>query len=292
MGYVDFILNVAGLLLWLNWRSIRFYPLARRTPATLMGTLRPASSKTPRCWHLLAFLGGILFFRAVVYWWLGSSVWAGKLDLGATVLSFRSDWFLRILFFSFFSFGLAMWVFCLCLLPLSILQGPETIQGLVSIPLGRVDGWPRWVKFLLPLLAGALGYWLASWLLAWLQIIPPPGSMGHRLGQSLVIGLGGYLVWKFPIGAILMLHLLNSYIYFGKNPFWNHVNFAAQKLLSPLRRLPLRFGKMDFAPVVGVILVFLFAHVAEYGIKTNPRTGEHGQRLKPLVNIPGLVDLF
>ena len=27
MAYVDFILNLAGLLLWLNWRSIRFDPL-------------------------------------------------------------------------------------------------------------------------------------------------------------------------------------------------------------------------------------------------------------------------
>ena len=30
MGYVDFILNLAGLLLWLNWRSDRFDPLVKR----------------------------------------------------------------------------------------------------------------------------------------------------------------------------------------------------------------------------------------------------------------------
>ena len=45
MGTVDFILNLAGLLLWLNWRSNRFDPLVRRSPATLMGTLRPAAPK-------------------------------------------------------------------------------------------------------------------------------------------------------------------------------------------------------------------------------------------------------
>lgn len=40
MDIVDLILNLAGLLLWLNWRSLRFDPLVKRTPATLMGTLR------------------------------------------------------------------------------------------------------------------------------------------------------------------------------------------------------------------------------------------------------------
>ena len=29
MGIVDFILNLAGLLLWLNWRSGGFDPLAQ-----------------------------------------------------------------------------------------------------------------------------------------------------------------------------------------------------------------------------------------------------------------------
>ena len=58
MGIVDFILNLAGLLLWLNWRSNRFDPLVKRLPATLMGTLRPRRAQTLRRWHLLAFIAG------------------------------------------------------------------------------------------------------------------------------------------------------------------------------------------------------------------------------------------
>ncbi len=42
MALIDFILNLAGLLLWLNWRSVRLDPLGKRTPATLIGTLRRA----------------------------------------------------------------------------------------------------------------------------------------------------------------------------------------------------------------------------------------------------------
>ena len=188
MANVDFILNLAGLLLWLNWRSIRFDPLAKRTPATLMGTLRPAAPKKLRRWHLLVFLAALLFLRAILYRWI-APFWIGKLDLGVIVTSFRSDWFSGILIFSFLSFSLALGIFYVGLLFLSLLSGPEPIQSLVKIPLGRVDGWPRWAKILLPLIVTTILWWLVSWLLVWLQILPPPVSVAQRLEQSLVIGL-------------------------------------------------------------------------------------------------------
>ncbi len=55
---------------------------------------------------------------------------------------------------------------------------------------------------------------------------------------------------------------MNSYIYFGKNPFWKYVNVIAQNFLSPLKKIPLRAGKVDFAPVVAIGLVFLLAEFA------------------------------
>jgi len=62
--------------------------------------------------------------------------------------------------------------------------------------------------------------------------------------------------------------------------------------LRPLKRIPLRAGRVDFAPVAGIILVFLFVHLAENGIKPPPRTGENRQPLPPLINLPGLVDIY
>src|ERR1700744_3521596 len=118
MAYVDLVLNRACLFLWLNGRSIRFDPLTKRTPATLMGTLRPAAPKRWRPWHLLVFIVLILFLRALVYRWIGPATnWTAKLDLGVTVLPFRSDWFGHILVYSFCSFGVAFGIFYMCLLP-------------------------------------------------------------------------------------------------------------------------------------------------------------------------------
>jgi hypothetical protein len=45
VAYVDFILNLAALLLWINWRALPFDPLNKRRPATLIGTLRPAGRR-------------------------------------------------------------------------------------------------------------------------------------------------------------------------------------------------------------------------------------------------------
>jgi uncharacterized protein YggT (Ycf19 family) len=273
MAYVDFILNLAGLLLWLNWRSVRFDPLAKRTPATLVGTLRRAEPARTRRWHQLAMLGGLLVLRALLYWQIGSTlspVWAGKLNLGVIVLSIPCHDSMaglgRMLLFSGLSFGLVLGIFYLWLLLLSLLAGPEPLQRLVRIPLGRVDGWPRGLKLFLPLAVTVLLWGLASSLFVWLDIIPPPLAMSHRLASGVIIGLGSYLVWKFPVAVILMLHLLNTYIYFGKHPVWKYVNAAAQTLLSPLDKIPLRLGKADFAPVLGIALIFFLAEAAGRGL--------------------------
>jgi uncharacterized protein YggT (Ycf19 family) len=109
-------------------------------------------------------------------------------------------------------------------------------------------------------------WWLASWLLAWLGIIPAPVSPARQIAGALVVALGSFLIWKFLIAALLVLHLLNSYVYFGNNPFWNYVNAVAKQLLRPLEKVPLRAGRVDFAPVVGIALVFLLAELARHGL--------------------------
>ncbi len=203
MAIVDFILNLAGLLLWIKWRSLPFDPIHKRTPATLVGTLRRAAPSHFRRWHLLAAIGGLLVLRAVFYWQIGPAAhWTGKLDLGVITLSFRSDLFGRMLLFSFFSFGLTLGIFYLWLLLLSLLAGSPANAGpihrLVRMPLGGIDGWPRWAKIISPFVGTALLWWLASWLFAWLEIIPQAGFRraphrgiaGHRPRQLSGLEIG------------------------------------------------------------------------------------------------------
>lgn len=267
MGIVDLILNIAGLLLWLNWRSIRFDPLTKRTPSTLMGTLRPASPHKLRRWHFLIVIGGLLFLRAAIYRWLGAATGSTTcyLDFGPTAQGFRLDVFLQALAFSFFSFGRLLGILYIGLLFFSILAGPQPISGLIRIPLGRVNDWPGWLKIILPFMGTAIFWWLASWIF---EKLPPQlvSSPAEKFQGAMVMGLSSYLVWKIPACGILVLYLLSSYIYFGRHPVWNYIEVTAQTLLRPIKTVPLRIGRVDFAPVVAMAILFFLFEAAERGL--------------------------
>jgi uncharacterized protein YggT (Ycf19 family) len=268
MNWVDLILNIAGLLLWLNWRAGKVDPLIKRTPATLAGTLRRTEPMRIQRWHLPIVLGALLFLRAVFYWLIGSALgWAATLNLGVISPTFRSNWFGPILLFSVLSFALTLGIFYSWLLFLSLLKGPKPVHDFVRMQLGRIDDWPPGVKIFLPLIVTAAGWWLASWLLVWFRIIPPPVSAMWRFEESLIIASQAYLIWKFPAAVLLVLHLLNTYIYFGRHPIWNYTDAASQTMLEPLKKIPMRIGKVDFSPIAGIALVFLIAGLADRGLR-------------------------
>jgi uncharacterized protein YggT (Ycf19 family) len=46
----------------------------------------------------------------------------------------------------------------------------------------------------------------------------------------------------------------------GRNPLWDFIGATARNLLVPLRWLPLRIGRLDFAPLGGVVLILFLLH--------------------------------
>ena len=64
MSLLHFILDLAALLLWINWRAKPYDALATATPATLVGTLRRAEARPAKRWHFLLALLGLLLLRA------------------------------------------------------------------------------------------------------------------------------------------------------------------------------------------------------------------------------------
>jgi uncharacterized protein YggT (Ycf19 family) len=271
MALIDFILNLAGVLLWLNARSLRFDPLVKTSAASLAGTLRRAAPNRLRAWHFLGTLAALLFCRALLYGQIGPAVnWTPNLRLGAIAISFRSDMFGRMLLFSVLSFAVTLGVFYLWLLFLSLVNGrpadTDSWQRLVALHLGRVAQWPWPAKLVLPL-AIVVALWLGlGLLLARWDLIPPATSVAHRLEQGLVLGLGAYLTWRFVVAAVLIFFIFSSYIFFGNHPFWNFVGSTGRNLVRPLIWLPLRVGKVDFSPVLEIALVFMASEFAERGL--------------------------
>lgn len=290
MGLIDFILNLAGLLLWLNWLSIRLDPLARPAAATLVGTLRKAGNSRMRRWMFGTALAALLLARTFCYWQIGAGLnWTPKLNLGVILLSFplsfRGDAFGMMLLYSLLSFLIVLAGFYLWLVLLSVSgrKGEEAdpFLRLVRAHLGPVARWFWPWRVALPFAGGAILWLVLSPVLGVWGIVPQAPSWLARIQQSALIGVSVYLAWKYLIVGLLALHLLHSYVYLGSSPFWNFVALAARSLLRPLRALPLRVDKVDLSPVVGLALVLFIANLAQ-----------NGQELPYGIRVPGLVDIY
>ncbi len=274
MGLIDSILNLVGLLIWLTWRSIHFDPLNRTPPATLVGTLRRAEARRLKSWQLPAALVVLLALRALLCWEIGSSAeWTPRLDLGLVVPPMRSDVLQSALLFSLLSFVRVLIVFYFWLLVLTVINRgtaePDAIQKLVRLHLGRMARWPWPLQILLPILLVA-ALWIALHpLLVHLHLIDRTRSFAQLAEQGGLIGLCLLFTLKFLLPVFLGLYLIASYVYMGANPVWEFVSTTARNLLAPLRCLPLRFARLDFAPVVGVALILLLLHWLPNYIQAN-----------------------
>jgi uncharacterized protein YggT (Ycf19 family) len=268
---IDFILNVAGLLLWLNWRSVRLDPFNRATPATLAGTVRRAEPMRLKRWHFLAALVGLLFARAFFYEHIGPAVnWTPRLNLTVVTPAFPlvlrgHVFFLSALAFSLLSFVRVLVVFYFWLLAIAVLNrretNPDPLQKLLLLQLGRVTRWPLLLQLILPVFTVAALWMLAHPLLIYIGVTTPVRSNALLLAQGCVVSLILYLSLKFLLLAFLIVHLIINYVYLGANPVWDFINTTSRNLLSPVNRLPLRLGRIDLAPILGIVLLVLLLYL-------------------------------
>jgi hypothetical protein len=265
MGLIDFILNLAGVLLWLSWRSMRFDPLVQTTPATLVGTLRRAEPRRLKGWQSLVGLAALLLLRAVLYRQTAPAVdWTPKLDLFFVVLAFPTDHFHTVLLFSVLSFMRILivcyfWGLTLMIINWSIAD-TDPLQRMLRLQLGPVGRWPRLLQLLLPLVLIA-GFWFVLHpVLAHLEVTNRVRSKLHLAEQGLLIGLALYFTLQYLLPVLLMLHLVASYVYWRSSPLWNFIGATARNLLGPLRWLPLRVARFDFAPLAAAMLILLLLH--------------------------------
>jgi uncharacterized protein YggT (Ycf19 family) len=265
MGLIDVILNLAGVLLWLSWRSLRFDPLVITSPATLVGTLRRAEPQRLRGWQLLTGLAVLLLLRAVLYRQLGPAAnWTPRLNLYFVVLAFRSDLWLPVTTYSVLSFARMLIVCYFWLLALAMINRrnaePDPLLKMLRSQLGPAARWPWLVQLLLPFLL-VIALWIAlhPWLVH-LEITNRARSNAHLAEQGILVGTALYFSLQYVLPVFLLLHLVSSYVYLGASPLWDFVGATARNLLAPLRQLPLRIARFDFTPVAGVILILALLH--------------------------------
>jgi hypothetical protein len=272
MNLADLLLNLAALLLWWGWRASGFARAAPPALVTLTALLRPARRPWYRRAVYLAALVVLLGLRAWLYWQVGSEVhWVAAMDLTVIVLPFNSASPERMALYSLGSFLLALALFYLWLLLLSVVNRrmPDTdrLQQQVRQHLGWVEHWPAVLKLLAPWVLAA-GLWCAANPgLAALGLVERPASAFGLCQQALVIGAVTFLTWQYLLLAVLFVHFVNSYVYLGPGAFWGYLSDTGRNLVAPLRALPLRVGKLDLAPLAGMAVVFWGFGWAERGLR-------------------------
>jgi uncharacterized protein YggT (Ycf19 family) len=179
-------------------------------------------------------------------------------------LVFHANSFTQELLFSTLSFLRAFLVFYFWLLALAIVnrrsKDSDPFHKLLLLQLGRAGQWPPFVQTILPMLVIATLWLLIHPVLVRTGTIKATQSTLHMLEQASLVGGGVFLTLKFLLPAFLFLHVITSYVYLGTSAFWDFIAVTARNLLHPLNRLPLRLGKVDFAPLIEILLIVLLLH--------------------------------
>ncbi|MBI3876189.1 MAG: hypothetical protein HY300_09595 [Verrucomicrobia bacterium] len=195
MGFIDLLLNLAALLLWLSFRAAAFPSPAIAPAASLLSTL------------------------AVFYLWL-------------VLLSVAN----------------------------ARLPEQDFIQRLVRLHLGWTERLPALLRLLLPPLLIIVAWRVAQPSLVNAGVLPAARDAARVWEQGVVLAAGAIFAWKFIIAGLMVLHLANSYVYLGEAAFWPWVDATAKNLLGPLKKIPLRFARVDLTPVAAIALVWIAAH--------------------------------
>ncbi len=267
MSLIDTILNIAALLMWLSWRGVGASEPAG-VPGTLLGNLRPATLEPVRRGRYLAGLVSLLVFRALFYRQVGPAVgWHGVWDTGVVSLAFRSDLFERMMLFSLLGFLWTLLGWYAWMVFLSVFNGPPNDRDPVSRQIRRHLRWtgrlPAPVQLLAPVVL--LGFlWVGVGVYAGrVGLMPPVRDVGHLAQQALVVGLGAWIPWRWLLGGIYLLYLVNNYVYLGRHPFWEFIQHTGARLTRPFRWL--RVGQVELGPVAGLAGVWILSSILGTG---------------------------
>ncbi len=269
MRWLDLLLNASALLLWLNWRIYRLSTKTITSHTWLGGALRQTEVSKIGSWLSLWAIPPLLVLRATLYRHLGSAInWTAQLNLYVVVLPFHSQIGQRMLFYSFLSFGWFLLKFYVWLLVISVTNRndhePGPILKFIRVQLGRVERWPVAVKLALPVLAVMLVWLLVTPSLVSMGIVPATTSRLQTIEHGAVLGLAAYLSATHLLAGLIFLHLLNTYLYLGDYAIWQFVTTTVRRVLKPLWGV--RIGKVDLAPVLGLVIIVAAGHFADLGI--------------------------
>ena len=267
MEWLHLILNLIALLLWVHWRNVPTPTVSTKNNG-LGPRLKHHGLRLARGSVGLLLLTALLVGRAWFYHRIAPEVdWQPRLTLITYTpqitanLSLPFAWadFSKQLAFSVVSFAGWLVLYNFVLVFCSVLK-PDIDEArgwrhFLRGQLGIIDRLPTLIKIPIALTLGVGVHYGAAWWLMQLNIMPPqtPEALMHLAGGMTVLDLR-IVAWCAM--SVLGLFVLNSYIYFGGQKFWKTIETTGQRLLRPFHLFPMKWGRVDFAPLVGLALAW------------------------------------
>lgn len=270
MAFFNLLLDLVALVLGLSVLGVGSGGPVHKA-GTLLGNLKPAESRRQRSWKPLMALAALLLLRPLLYAPL-AEVLGTVPEWSPTPASvpFRPDFFVRLLAFSCLSFLWTLILFLAWMLALSALsracREPATWGRFFHETLGPLARLPVVVALLIPTIAAGLVWFVGRWPLSGLGVLPPVQNLDQLAQQSLLVAAGIWLSVRWLLTSLLVLRMVNTYVYLGAHPFWDFIHQVGGVLLVPLRWLPLQIGKLDFSPLLMAAFILAVGWGYERGL--------------------------
>lgn len=268
MQIIDFILNLAAWILWVNvWMQLHS-PTNIQRPLTLLGTLIGPTRRLDSVW---IFFGGfllILFIKTLLLHYLGAPInTTMSVNFLLLVVYFKTGHLVSIFWMalaSFLKFAMMAYIWVWFMSRISPKDNAENITNGLKASLGFLQS-RHWMIQVLALFAfGMIGWAFLAVVFGWLGILPAFSSVLHLVWQASFVSISAWLGLYYLIILLMGLHLIHSYVHLGNWEGWDWLDGASEKLLSPLARLPLQWARIDFSPFVVLLLNWLLYHGCDY----------------------------
>jgi len=270
MALLNLLLDLVALVLFLSGLGVGSRMPAHRA-GTLLSNLKLAESNRGRRWPLFAVLAAVLLLRPWFYSTVAEvSGWVPAWDPVPATVPFRPDFPSRLLAFSLVSFAWTLlqflaWIFFAAALARATRE-PSAWNRFFHEMLGPFSRMPAVLMVLLPPIGGALFWMAVAPVFQSLGILPPIRSWQHLALQAGLVGLGVWVTGCWMLCGLLVLRLVNTYVYLGTHPFWDFIHQVGGVLLRPVAWIPARIGKLDLTALVAAVMVGAAARAGELGL--------------------------
>lgn len=261
MLVIDFILNLAAWILLVNG-SMQFGSRKDlQRPLTLLGTLKLPQPSIREAWVLISVALVILIVKSLLLHYLGAPL-ETTMHLSFLLLNvfFKTGSIVSMVWMglaSFLKFTLMAYIWIWVLWSLSRKGLAENLEESLKSGLGILGRLPNALQPVLLILFGMMGWVVLGLCFGVFGVLPTSIPIPLLIWQALWISLSAWVgvYWLFVL--LMILYLIHSYVYLGKWEGWDWLEGVGDRLLFPLKKLPLQWARIDFAPLVFLILNWL-----------------------------------